>query len=632
MERNDDTGLPAETGQTADTGQVNDMGPPDDTGQSDDMALSAYDPSVEWSNSAGLPDDGEPYYGSDPPDDTGQANSTGQASSTGETENEILEDAVIDVIALLKPTDTPEQVARDVTKKMEDRIGLKNISRAKGDKIKNPKKLRPFQIAMLILAMFHVRRVPCAGPGASRKYDLLVIYMEHGSDAGTYVEHEEEFYRIARRFNPQITSGEFEEVLSRLRTDAKRVTRTMDPDLIAVNNGIFNFKTRELLPFSPDYVFLTKSHVDYNQDATNVVIHNDEDGTDWDVESWIESLSDDPEIVDLLWELLSAIVRPYVTWNKSIWFYSTVGNNGKGTFCVLLRNLCGEGAVATIPISDFAVKFALEVLVKAMAIVTDENDVGAYIDKVANLKAIITGDAVSIDRKFLTPISFQFHGLMVQCVNEMPRIKDKSGSFYRRLLIVPFDKCFTGKEREYIKGDYLKRSEVLEYVLYRALNMDFYKFSNPHVCKSLLNEYTEYNDPVQEFFQEFFLEREEADEAEEGFVWDLLPFDFLYDLYRAWFAKNNPHGIPQSKKTFTDDIVSATKQSNIWICENKRKTVRSNGRMDKPEPLIIQYDLKDWMNPTYTGSNNDMIARPALKLTYRGLQRRDNISRTSCED
>ena len=32
--------------------------------------------------------------------------------------------------------------------------------------------------------------------------------MEHGSDAGTYVEHEEEFYRIARRFNPQITNGE----------------------------------------------------------------------------------------------------------------------------------------------------------------------------------------------------------------------------------------------------------------------------------------------------------------------------------------------------------------------------------------------------------------------------------------
>lgn len=247
MERNDDTGLPAEAGQAADTGQDA------DTSQVTDTALSAYDPKAEWYNNTGLPDEGDPHYGPITPNNTGQANSMSQI--TGETENEILETAVIDVTALLKPTDTPEQVAREVTQKMEDRIGLINISRAKGDKIKNPKKLRPFQIAMLILAMFHIRRVPCAGPAVSRKYDLLVIYMEHGSDAGTYVEDKEEFYRIARRFNPQITDREFEEVFNRLRTDAKRVTRTMDPDLIAVNNGVFNFKTKELLPFTPNLVF-----------------------------------------------------------------------------------------------------------------------------------------------------------------------------------------------------------------------------------------------------------------------------------------------------------------------------------------------------------------------------------------
>lgn len=89
-------------------------------------------------------------------------------------------------------------------------------------------------------------------------------------------------------------------------------------------------------------------------------------------------------------------------------------------------------------------------------------------------------------------------------------------------------------------------------------------------------------------------------------------------------AKNNPHGIPQSKKTFTDDIFNASKQSKIWSCDDKRKTVRSKDRMDKPEPLIVQYDLRDWMNPDYTGSNPDLIARPALKVMYRGLERRDN--------
>ena len=42
------------------------------------------------------------------------------------------------------------------------------------------------------------------------------------------------------------------------------------------------------------------------------------------------------------------------------------------------------------------------------------------------------------------------------------------------------------------------------------------------------------NTPSQRLI--FHLEREEAEEAEEDFAWDLLPFDFLYDLYRAWFA------------------------------------------------------------------------------------------------
>ena len=59
---------------------------------------------------------------------------------------------------------------------------------------------------------------------------------------------------------------------------------------------------------------------------------------------------------------------------------------------------------------------------------------------------------------------------MVQCVNEMPRTKDKSESFYRRQIFIPFTKCYTGIERKYIKNDYLNRKDVLEYVLYKILN------------------------------------------------------------------------------------------------------------------------------------------------------------------
>lgn len=133
---------------------------------------------------------------------------------------------------------------------------------------------------------------------------------------------------LARRFNRRLSSHDFDEIIKILWATVPRVTRCMDRDLIAVNNGIFNYKTKELLPFSPEYVFMVKSHVDYNPKALSPVIHNDDDGTDWEVEGWIDELSDDPEIVDLIWEILGAIIRPHVRWNKSAWLYSEEGNNG----------------------------------------------------------------------------------------------------------------------------------------------------------------------------------------------------------------------------------------------------------------------------------------------------------------
>jgi len=397
----------------------------------------------------------------------------------------------------------------------------------------------------------------------------------------------------------------------------------MDPDLIAVNNGVFDYKNKKLLPFSPEYVFMAKCRVDYNAKAQLVVIHNPDDNTDWDVVSWLDELSDDPEIVDLIWEILGAIVRPFVRWSKSAWFFSVKGNNGKGTLCVLMRNLCGSDSVAAIPLSDFSKNFALEPLTRSNAIIVDENDVGVFIDKVGNLKAVITNDVIPIDRKFKSPISYQFFGFMVQCLNEFPRLKDKSDSFYRRQLFVPFDKCFTGRERTYIKDDYLNRPEVLEYVLYRVLNMTFYTLSEPQRCKDVLSEYKEFNDPVRQFFNEF----------ETQFHWDLLPFQFLYDLYKAWSIKNNPNGTIQGRNKFIQELLNVIKNSKIWYCQDKGTQVRSGGRMEGPEPLVLEYELKDWMNGEYKGGGNpQLMARPSVvKPKYYGITRYDNAPRPSDE-
>lgn len=542
----------------------------------------------------------------------------------GRTRNQIIDEATDAYIAQLNPNNLPEpeQMAIDLTMVIEDNILLENASRGKGRGYRVPESLMFDQIAALMAYLYPIARISCAGANADTDYDLLAIYMSDGPDAGTYTTSEEVLYKLARRFNRRLTSKEFDEVIKVLRATVPRVTRCMDRDLIAVNNGIFNYETKTLQPFTPDMVFTVKSHVDYNPNAVNQVIHNDDDGTDWDVESWISDLSDDPEIVDLIWQILGAIIRPHVRWNKSAWLYSEDGNNGKGTLCELMRSLCGDTAYAAIPIANFGKEFALEPLTRSTAIIVDENDVGTFIDKAANLKAVITNDVIPINRKFKTPISYQFYGFMVQCLNEFPRIKDKSDSFYRRQLFIPFDKCFTGRERKYIKEDYLHRKEILEYVLYRVLNMNYYTLSEPARCRDVLNEYKEFNDPVRQFFEEM----------ETQFSWNLLPFGFLYELYKAWVRKNNPGGSIQGKNKFITEIVSVSRNSDIWYCIDKSKTVRSQGRMDKPEPLIMAYGLEDWKNPTYIGSDVNRISTPKLADFYRGLLRYDNADTSASDD
>lgn len=517
----------------------------------------------------------------------------------------------LDTIDTSKPPE-PHQLEEELLDRIKAEIELANAVRTKDDKIRLPQTLLPVEIAQIMAKLHHICRISCAGDNADANYDLLAMYQTSGADEGIYTVSDDMFRRLARQYHYGLTPKEFNETMTSLREMVPRRRRCMDKDLIAVNNGIFDYRTKMLIPFSPELIFLSKSRVNYNPKAVNPVIHNPDDDTDWDVESWMESLSDDPEIVNVLWEVLGAVIRPHVRWNKSAWLYSEKGNNGKGTLCELMRNLCGPRTFVSIPISDFSKDFMLEPLVYASAIIVDENDVGTYIEKSANLKAVTTNDVIQINRKFKTPIAYQFYGFMVQCFNEFPRIKDRSDSFYRRQLFIPMNKCFTGRERKYIKSEYLHRADVLEYVIFRVLNMDYYTLSEPSACKDILNEYKEFNDPVRQFWNEH----------KNRFVWDLLPFTFLYGLYKEWFKRYAPSGTVLGRTAFIHDLISILSPNDDWQYPGK-SAIWTGNRMDKPELLIRDYNLTDWTNNVYRGDSPDMKYRPVpLKENYRGLVRK----------
>lgn len=530
--------------------------------------------------------------------------------------NQILQETAMDYLHTIDPKDpnrpSPSEIEETLLAKIDFAYSVQhNAVCEKTKRWAIPTTLPAPVIADIMAHLYDICTISCAGDGMDRDYNLLAIYQPEGEDKGIYTISEDTFRSIARQYNYSLTIKEFTEIMAVLRDKVPIKQRCTDRDLIAVNNGLFDYKTKTLHPFTPDKIFLAKSRVNYNPNACNPKI-TEPDGHVWDVETWVNELSDDPEITELLWQIIGCILRPNVRWNKSAWFFSESGNNGKGTLCHLMRNICGKKSCASISIMQFNKDFMLENLINAQAVINDENDVGTYVDKAANLKAVITNDVILINRKHKAPINYQFKGFMVQCLNEYPRVRDKSDSFYRRQLFVPFSKCYTGAEKKYIKEDYLCRQNVLEYVLYKVLNMDYYTLLEPAACTRALAEYKEFNDPIRQFW----------DEMKTQFVWDLLPFDFLYQLYMKWMTANMPNGGVQGKQTFINDLLNVLNPiEDGWMCMGKTKRIRPGTYIQKPEPLILEYNLDKWKNPLCTNRDINRLCIPKLATQYRGLLR-----------
>ncbi|WP_434317507.1 DNA primase family protein [Leifsonia sp. P73] len=445
---------------------------------------------------------------------------------------------------------------------------------------------------------------------------LLGIYVDFGEDEGTYSTSDRRIKSLASELKPSLTSRGLESVCSSLRIHSPVVQRTIEAHLIPVGNGVFDHKRQTLRPFSADWIFLSKIETDYDPNAQSPIFTMP-DGVEWTFDGWLLSLSDDPGVPELLWEVISASARSYEPWNKALWLVSERGNNGKGTFVQFIRNLLGKKLCSAVQFADFGHEFKMEPLLHSRVNLVDENGVGTFADRIDAWKAFITGDTITLNRKHKTPIAVSWRGIDIQCLNSFSqRTKDRSESFYRRLLIIPFRKWFGDGERKYIKRDYLEDPQVLRYALKRALEMQHTEFSNPAVCREALDEYKGTNNGLLSFWLEF----------ENQFPWDLLPFRFLYDLYCEWFRRVNPSGQIESMNALVSFLKEHLAGSEEW--EHKGSVaVRPKLMMSQPEPLIVEYNLTDWMNSTYSGTDPNKKTLPyPLKTNYKGLVRRQPIS------
>ena len=413
-----------------------------------------------------------------------------------------------------------------------------NEQKAKGGDA--PKSIPPLETAKIMYGLLMIIKL-------DNVEGLLGVY---NPESGIYETSEKFFHRLIYWIEPTYSQARSKEVLFKLETLSEVKAQTTKPYLIPVANGIFNKKTQKLEPFNSKHIFTSTIATKYNPQAKPPDIKG------WNIDKWFsELMSDDDELVQLLWQIISASTNGNYSYRKGVWFVGK-GNDGKGTVQSLIMNLIGRENVASVKAEQFSERFALSQVVGKTCIIGDDSQV-SYLDNAGNYFSVVTGDPVPVEAKGKQPTLAIFNKLIIQSTNFLPKFRNKSNGTYRRMLIVPFNKSYTAETDNWkIKDDYIKRPEVLEYVLKKALSLNFDRFINPKATQELLEEFKKSNDTIMGFVSEPFAE----------LVSDFLPTTFITAYYKAWCEIEGV--LPFSKREFEIRLPDHIKDE--WIKATKR--------------------------------------------------------------
>lgn len=504
----------------------------------------------------------------------------------------------------------PKQIEADYLTLLSEMIEKENTTRPKGQRIKMLQTMPPEAIAFFILRYYRVIRIPYSGD-EPEIYNDLYIYISEGESKGLYSRDENVFAMLIRQFDFSATDDKIAKVISFIKPYAPICKKCKNKNIVPVNNGLFDYKKKVLLPFNPDLVFTAKSPIDFVPNAPNVLLHNDEDGTDWDVEGWFKSLSDDKDVVDLLWQLAGATVRYNVNFEVCIGLYGPDGAGGKSTLITLLRALSGRRNSPSIPFQSFSRDFHLEGLLYATNVFTDEvstSSDGGYLKNAETFKALVSGDNIFLNRKYRIPISAELNPLIIFGLNEILNFADKSSSLERRLLLIPMCKSFRYKKRNYIKEEYVVNKNVLEYVLYKVLfeMPNYYELSTCAACEALKDEFLRDTNPILDFLKDVLPQ----------FNNSMIPLEMLFDLHLKWLSRHRPNSNAVNNRTFYREVrrfVSSTAFPN-W--EAPSNSIPTRNSLSKPEQILKDYEVERWLNNPYSVP---YINAPAA--SYRAIRR-----------
>lgn len=205
-------------------------------------------------------------------------------------------------------------------------------------------------------------------------------------------------------------------------------------DIIPVQNGILNLKTRELMPFSPDMRFFTKLPITYDKDAKCPAIK----------QHFRDVLTAESDVNTMFEWFGFHLLREY-KYEKAVIMLGS-GRNGKGKTLELIKRFVGFENTASVPLQRLDTDpFSKGELHKKLS------NIGGDLDKTAlkctgTFKMITGRDTIGAQRKYLTTVNFTNYAKCSFSCNSLPQSYDETRGFMSRWLWFDFPYTFVRKE------------------------------------------------------------------------------------------------------------------------------------------------------------------------------------------
>ena len=238
-------------------------------------------------------------------------------------------------------------------------------------------------------------------------------------------------------------------------------------------------------------------------------------------ELWLDTLNktfqNDQELIDYVQEVVGLAAIGEVYMEAMIIAYGE-GRNGKSTFwntiSRVLGSYSGDVSADTLTVGCRRnVKPELAELKGVRLALAKELEEGMRLNT-SIVKQLTSTDQIFGEKKFCQPAHFTPSHTLVLYTNHLPRVGAMDEGTWRRLIVIPFNAVFTGKDDIKNYADYLYENAgpfILSWIIdgARRIIQKNYHLSNPGIVKDAIGDYRSDND----WFDEFFTECCEADES-----------------------------------------------------------------------------------------------------------------------